>query len=108
MWTQECQDIVTQHCTKTHTQVHAAGHVVSPGYGKREAEPSYGGGYSRPVCQQSVARQCQKVPHQRERKVPRQVCSQVAVKVPYQVCGSSHVSVSKSHIGHGYGYGYGH
>merc|ERR1711874_287577 len=105
-YTQECRDIVTQHCTKTHTAAHVVSH--GHGYGKREAEPGYSsGGYSRSVCQQSVERQCQDVPHQTERKVPRQVCTPVEMKVPYQVCANSHVAVSQYH-NTGYGHVYAH
>merc|ERR1711874_64966 len=35
-YTQECRDIVTQHCTKTHTAAHVVSH--GHGYGKREVE----------------------------------------------------------------------
>merc|ERR1711874_257520 len=49
----------------------------------------------------------QDVPHQTERKVPRQVCTPVEVKVPYQVCANSHVAVSQYH-NTGYGHVYAH
>ena len=97
-YTQECQDIVTKHCTKAH--------VVQHGYWKREAEPSYNSGHYVPVCQDVVERQCREVPQETEREVARQVCSPVEVVVPHQVCGSSHVSVSRSQPGHGSGYGH--
>ena len=71
----ECRNVVNRYCNE---------------HGKREAEaePIFGGllkklfkGPSRPVCQKRVERQC--------RKVPRQVCVPVEVKVPGQVCASS-------------------
>ena len=71
----ECSNVVNRYCN---------------GHGKREAEaePIFGGllkklfkGPTRPVCQRRVERQC--------RKVPRQVCVPVEVKVPSQVCASS-------------------
>ena len=74
----ECSNVVNRYCN---------------GHGKREAEaePIFGGllkklfkGPTRPVCQKRVERQC--------RKVARQVCVPVEVKVPYQVCSSSHVA----------------
>merc|ERR1719282_466232 len=109
---EECQDIVTQHCSQTHTQVHHSSavvghdsHVVSHGHsgyhGKREAEPGYGGYSSGPHCKQNVQKQCHKVPHQNSRKIPRQVCNQIEIKVPYEVCGSSYVH--RNQYANGYG-----
>ena len=94
-YVEQCRDIVSQHCSPVPAKVHR-------GYGKREAEPGYGhGGYSvRPVCRQKVERRCEKVPQQESRQVARPVCVAVEVKVPYKVCGSSHVS--RSQYSHGY------
>ena len=115
---EECQDIVTQHCNSVSKQVSHSSAVVGHdsqvvshghGYGKREAEadaePGYGGYSSGPQCQQKVDRQCQKVPHQNARKVARPVCKQIAIKVPYEVCGSSYTHRSQASLGHSsYGY----
>merc|ERR1711973_162495 len=114
-YTQQCQDIVTKHCQSTHKQVHHSSAVVGHdskvvshgyGYGKRdaEAEPGYGSqGYSSgPQCQQHVEKQCQKVPHQTQRQIPRQVCVPVEVKVPYEVCGTSYVQKQQYNTGYGY------
>ena len=107
---EKCEDIVTQHCSETHTQVHKSSHVVGHdsykvhgGYHKRDAEPGYGGhGYSSgPHCKQNVQKQCHKVPHQNSRKIPRQVCNQIEIKVPYEVCGSSYVH--RNQYANGYG-----
>ena len=111
-YTEQCEDIVTQHCSQTHTQVHHSSavvghdsHVVSHGHsgyhGKREAEPGYGGYSSGPHCKQNVQKQCHKVPHQNSRKIPRQVCNQIEIKVPYEVCGSSYVH--RNQYANGYG-----
>merc|ERR1712112_128118 len=112
---EQCQDAVTQHCQETHKQVHHSSAVVGHdskvvshghGYGKRdaEAEPGYGSqGYSSgPQCQQHVEKQCQKVPHQTQRQIPRQVCVPVEVKVPYEVCGTSYVQKQQYNTGYGY------
>ena len=88
-YVKECKDVVTRHCSKVRTKV----------YGKREAEAEPGfRGHFRPVCQRRVERQCRKVPRQEARQVARQVCVPVEVKVPHQVCASSHVAR------HGQGY----
>ena len=113
---EECQDIITEHCNSVSQQVHQSSAVVGHdsqvishghGYGKRdaEAEPGYGGYSSGPQCQQKVDRQCHKVPHQNARKVARPVCKQIAIKVPYEVCGSSYTHRSQASLGHSsYGY----
>merc|ERR1712176_241681 len=101
--------------TSTQKQVHHSSAVVGHdskvvshgyGYGKRdaEAEPGYGSqGYSSgPQCQQHVEKQCQKVPHQTQRQIPRQVCVPVEVKVPYEVCGTSYVQKQQYNTGYGY------
>ena len=95
VYVDQCRDVVSQHCSPVPAKFHR-------GYGKREAEPGYGhGGYSvRPVCRQKVERRCEKVPQQESRQVARPVCVAVEVKVPYKVCGSSHVS--RSQYSHGY------
>merc|ERR1712074_172016 len=115
-YTEQCQDIVTQHCNSVSQKVHHSSAVVGHdsqvishghGYGKRdaEAEPGYGGYSSGPQCQQKVDRQCHKVPHQNARKVARPVCKQIAIKVPYEVCGSSYTHRSQASLGHSsYGY----
>merc|ERR1712179_337791 len=115
-YTEQCQDIVTQHCNSVSQKVHHSSAVVGHdsqvishghGYGKRdaEAEPGYGGYSSAPQCQQKVDRQCHKVPHQNARKVARPVCKQIAIKVPYEVCGSSYTHRSQASLGHSsYGY----
>merc|ERR1711973_701206 len=94
-YVEQCRDVVSQHCSPVLAKVHR-------GYGKREAEPGYGhGGYSvRPICRQKVERRCEKVPQEESRQVARPVCVAVKVKVPYKVCGSSHVS--RSQYSHGY------
>ena len=112
---EECADIVTEHCSEVSKQVHHSSAVVGHdskvvshgyGYGKRdaEAEPGYGSqGYSSgPQCQQHVEKQCQKVPHQTQRQIPRQVCVPVEVKVPYEVCGTSYVQKQQYNTGYGY------
>merc|ERR1712074_168863 len=92
-YTEQCQDIVTQHCNSVSQKVHHSSAVVGHdsqvishghGYGKRdaEAEPGYGGYSSGPQC------------HQNARKVARPVCKQIAIKVPYEVCGSSYTQAS--------------
>merc|ERR1712066_66366 len=122
-YTEECQDIVTQHCNSVSKQVHHSSavvghdtHVVAHGhgYGKREAEPAgYG---SAPVCKEHVERQCHQVPQHLERKVPRQVCHseprqqchQSAHKVPRRVCANYYDDKknnkdNKKNRGYGYG-----
>merc|ERR1712105_577652 len=110
-YTEQCQDIVTQHCNSVSQKVHHSSAVVGHdsqvishghGYGKRdvEAEPGYGGYSSGPQCQQKVDRQCQQVPQQVSRQVPRQVCVPVEVKVPYQVCGGSSVRRAQGYAGY--------
>merc|ERR1712014_535243 len=114
-YVEECQDIVTQHCHETFQQVHHSSAVVGHdsqvvahghagyGYGKREAEPGYSTG---PQCHNKKDRQCHKKPVQSERKIPRTVCVPYEVKVPYEVCGHSHVHVEQ--YANGYAHGYGH
>ena len=97
-YTQQCQDIVTQHCNSVSQQVHQSsavvGHdsqVIKGGhYGKREAEaeaePGYGGYSSGPQCQQKVDRQCHKVPKQNSRKVPRPVCKTIVDTTYIEEC----------------------
>merc|ERR1712002_781861 len=96
---EECQDIITTHCQETSQQVHHSSAVV----GKREAEPGYSTG---PQCHNKKDRQCHKKPVQSERKIPRTVCVPYEVKVPYEVCGHSHVHVEQ--YANGYAHGYGH
>merc|ERR1711970_1108821 len=112
---EECQDIITTHCQETSQQVHHSSAVVGHdsqvvahghtgyGYGKREAEPGYSTG---PQCHDKKDRQCAKRPVQNERKIPRTVCVPYEVKVPYEVCGHSHVHVEQ--YANGYARGYGH
>jgi len=98
---EECEETFTTECSQSHTQVHHSSAVVGHdsqvihggSYHKRaaEAEPGHGGYSSGPQCHEKVDRQCQDVPHQVHRQVPRQVCVPVEVKVPYQVCGGSSV-----------------
>merc|ERR1739840_84390 len=85
-YTEQCQDIVTQHCNSVSQKVHHSSAVVGHdsqvvshghGYGKREAEAEPGYGYSSgPQCQQ------------------------IAIKVPYEVCGSSYTHRSQASLGH--------
>merc|ERR1712121_609943 len=112
---EECQDIITTHCEETSQQVHHSSAIVGHdsqvvahghagyGYGKREAEPGYSTG---PQCHDKKDRQCHKKPVQSERKIPRTVCVPYEVKVPYEVCGHSHVHVEQ--YANGYAHGYGH
>merc|ERR1712098_1036608 len=112
---EECQDIITTHCQETSQQVHHSSAVVGHdsqvvahghagyGYGKREAEPGYSTG---PQCHNKKDRQCHKKPVQSERKIPRTVCVPYEVKVPYEVCGHSHVHVEQ--YANGYAHGYHH
>ena len=122
-YTQQCQDIVTQHCNSVSQQVHHSSavvghdtHVVAHGhgYGKRSAEPAgYG---SAPVCKEHVERQCHQVPQHVERKVlrpvchsePRQQCHQSAHKVPRRVCAHYYDDKKNNkdnRKNRGYGYG---
>merc|ERR1712001_41550 len=115
-YTEECQDIVTQHCNSVSKQVHHSSavvghdtHVVAHGhgYGKREAEADAEAGHhgysSGPQCQQHVEKKCHKVPIQNARKVARPVCQQIAIQVPYEVCGSSYTHRAQaSHSSYGY------
>merc|ERR1739845_71891 len=114
-YVEDCQDIITTHCQETSQQVHRSSAVVGHdsqvvahghagyGYGKREAEPGYSTG---PQCHDKKDRQCAKRPVQNERKIPRTVCVPYEVKVPYEVCGHSHVHVEQ--YANGYARGYGH
>merc|ERR1712121_512919 len=75
---EECEEIVTTHCEEEHTQVHHSSQVVdhdSHGYHKREA--GHQGYSSGPHCKDHVDHKCHKVPHQRERKVPRTECKTI-------------------------------
>merc|ERR1739845_340871 len=90
---EECQDIITTHCQETSQQVHRSsavvGHdskVVGRGYGgyggygigKREADAEPGQSYSTgPKCHDKKDRQCQKIPKQNSRKVPRKECKTI-------------------------------
>merc|ERR1712066_795107 len=86
-YTEECQDIVTQHCNSVSKQVHHSSAVV--GHDTQ--------------CQQHVEKQCHKVPIQNARKVARPVCQQIAIQVPYEVCGSSYTHRAQaSHSSYGY------
>ena len=111
-YTQQCQDIVTQHCNSVSQQVHHSSAVVGHdsqvvshghGYGKREAdaeaEPGHGGGYSSgPQCQEKVDRQCHKVPQQHERKVARPVCETVVDTTYIEECEETFTTeCSQSH-----------
>merc|ERR1711970_169812 len=100
---EECQDTITTHCQETSQQVHRSsavvGHdskVVGRGYGgyggygigkreadaepkadaKADAEPgqSY---FTGPKCHDKKDRQCQKIPKQNSRKVPRKECKTI-------------------------------
>ena len=111
-YTQQCQDIVTQHCNSVSQQVHHSSAVVGHdsqvvshghGYGKREAdaeaEPGHGRGYSSgPQCQEKVDRQCHKVPQQHERKVARPVCETVVDTTYIEECEETFTTeCSQSH-----------
>merc|ERR1712066_92001 len=98
-YTEECQDIVTQHCNSVSKQVHHSSavvghdtHVVAHGhgYGKREAEADAEAGHhgysSGPQCQQHVEKKCQKVPQQHSRKVARPVCKTVVDTTYVEEC----------------------
>merc|ERR1711887_462743 len=102
-YVEDCQDIITTHCQETSQQDHRSsavvGHdsqVVGRGYGgyggygigKREAnaEPKAdaeadaepGQSYSTgPKCHDKKDRQCQKIPKQNSRKVPRKECKTI-------------------------------
>merc|ERR1712106_738134 len=116
---EECQDIVTQHCQETSQQVHHSSAVVGHdsqvvshghaghGYGKRDADAEAQPGYSTgPQCHAKKDRQCHKKPVQNSRKIPKTVCVPYEVKVPYEVCGHSHVHVEQHSNGLRYGYGH--
>merc|ERR1711892_1134734 len=115
---EECQDIITTQCHETSQQVQHSSAVVGHdsqvvshghagyGYGKREAKAEAEPGYSTgPQCHAKKDRQCHKKPVQNSRKISRTVCVPYEVKVPYEVCGHSHVHVEQ-YAGHGYGYGH--
>merc|ERR1711970_585673 len=103
---EECQDIITTHCQEPSQQVHRSSAVVGHdsklvgrgyggysgyggyGIGKREAdaEPKAdakadakpGQSYSTgPKCHDKKDRQCQKIPKQNSRKVPRKECKTI-------------------------------
>merc|ERR1712055_197354 len=104
-YVEDCQDIVTEQCHQVSQQVHhnsgVVGHnsQVHPGgyaghgYGKREADPSYGhhGHTTGPQCHANTERQCQQRPVQNSRQIPREVCH----PVPREVCVPVEVRVPR-------------
>ena len=109
---EECEETFTTHCHTAHSHVHHTSAIVgtesyiSHGKQKREAqaesEPTLG--YTNePKCHAKKDRHCHKRPVQSFHQIPRQVCVQVPrqvcvpyeVKVPYEVCGHSHVHVEQ-------------
>ena len=136
-YVEDCQDIVTEQCHHVSQQVHHSSGVVGHnsqvhhggytghGYGKREADPSYGHGVHHghiagPQCHANTERQCQQRPVQNSRQIPREVCHPVPrevcvpveVKIPREECHSSRATVNRHGYpgaDHAYAYGaYGH
>merc|ERR1712128_172909 len=107
-YVEDCQDIVTEQCHQVSQQVHHSSGVVGHnsqvqpggyaghGYGKREADPSYGHGAhhghsSGPKCHANTKRRCQQRPVQNSRQIPREVCH----PVPREVCVPVEVRVPR-------------
>merc|ERR1712212_364242 len=107
-YVEDCQDIVTEQCHQVSQQVHHSSGVVGHnsqvhpggyaghGYGKREADPSYGheahhGHTTGPQCDANTERQCQQRPVQNSRQIPREVCH----PVPREVCVPVEVRVPR-------------
>merc|ERR1711913_267095 len=136
-YVEDCQDIVTEQCHQVSQQVHHSSGVVGHnsqvhpggyaghGYGKREADPSYGHGAHHghttgPQCHANTERQCQQRPVQNSRQIPREVCHPVPrevcvpveVKIPREECHSARATVNRHGYpgaDHAYAYGaYGH
>ena len=105
---EECEDIVTTHCHKEHTDVlktsnivghdtRLVGHEVGPSYHrKREATAGHDHHYSQPVCEDKVERKCHKKPIEDSHKIPHTKCHTVPhchpveIVVPREVCVHLH------------------
>ena len=95
---EECENIVETYCEngqrqessqKAHTSTTVLGHDsklvghggddgYGHGFGKRDAEPSYGySDYSEPRCHDKKDRKCHKVPLTNKRKVPTPICKEI-------------------------------